>query len=198
VPQGHRLDFAYPLDAFEVTLMGRYGLRGLGRSIGRADREAAMAQLEAVGLASERNTPFRALSGGQRQRIFLARALAATPELLVLDEPTSELDPAAEHDLLSLVSRLAKERKAAVVFVTHEISAAAGFAQQVLLLNRRQKYCEAGPTAEMLTSERLTKLYGRAIEVHREDGRTHVWLSAEGGLGRPSLTPSKGSPRAEP
>jgi ABC-type Mn2+/Zn2+ transport system ATPase subunit len=178
VPQGYRPDFAYPLDALQVTLMGRYGVLGPGRFPKHHDRELALRQLAAVGLEAEARTPFRSLSGGQRQRILLARAMAAEPELLVLDEPTSELDPAAEHDLLSLVQTLGRERNVAVMFVTHEISAAAGFAQKVILLNRRQKYFEVGTNEEMLCSERLSRLYGRPIEVHRQGGRTHVWLSA--------------------
>lgn len=187
VPQTHRLDAAYPLTALQVALMGRYARIGPGRLVRKSDVEATERLLAAVGLSQESGQPFRALSGGQRQRVLVARALVADPALLVLDEPTSALDPAAEHDLLSLVSRLARERRVAVLFVTHEISAAAAFAQKVMLLDRRQGYFAAGAAKDMITTERLSKLYGRSVEVRREDGRALVWISGgNGGSGEPA------------
>ncbi len=184
VPQGHRLDFAYPLDALQVVLMGRAGRKGLARFYGRADRELARQALGSVGLTEVAHQAFRSLSGGQRQRVLVARALVGDPELLVLDEPTSEMDPAAEHALLSLVSGLVTARKVAVLFVTHQISAAAGFSRTVMLLDGARALFEAGPTGELVNSERMTRLYGRPVEVRREHGRTLVWLSAgEGGEG---------------
>ncbi len=178
VPQGHRLDFAYPLDALQVVLMGRAGRAGLGRFFRHADRAAALQQLETVGLGHVAHQPFRSLSGGQRQRVLVARALVGEPELLVLDEPTSEMDPAAEHALLSLVSDLVTAQRVAVLFVTHQISAAAGFSRTVLLLDGARAALEAGPTETLVSSERMTRLYGRPVEVRREHGRTLVWLSA--------------------
>jgi ABC-type Mn2+/Zn2+ transport system ATPase subunit len=178
VPQGHRLDFAYPLDALQVVLMGRAGVRGLARRFGSADRDHAQRQLESVGLGKVAHQPFRSLSGGQRQRVLVARALVGDPQLLVLDEPTSEMDPAAEHSLLSLVSDLVTARGVAVLFVTHQISAAAGFSSTVLLLDGARTSLEVGPTDEYVNSERMTRLYGRPVEVRREHGRTLVWLAA--------------------
>ena len=178
VPQGHRLDFAYPLDALQVVLMGRAGRVGIGRFFKKADREASLESLKSVGLEKVAHQPFRSLSGGQRQRVLVARALVGDPELLVLDEPTSEMDPAAEHSLLSLVSDLVTARKVAVLFVTHQISAAAGFSRTVMLLDGARTSLETGPTDEYVSSERMTRLYGRPVEVRREHGRTLVWLSA--------------------
>lgn len=177
VPQGARPDFAYPLSVLQVTLMGRAAQLGLVKRPGAADTAIALSQLEGVGLAHVAHAPFRSLSGGQQQRVLVARALTAEPELLVLDEPTSEMDPAAEHALLSLVSQRVAARGIAVVFVTHEISAAAAFADRVVLLDSRQKYVEAGPSASLVCSEAMSRLYGRPVEVRREDGRTLVWLS---------------------
>jgi ABC-type Mn2+/Zn2+ transport system ATPase subunit len=189
VPQGHRLDFAWPLDALQVVLMGRAGRVGLGRSFKAADRAAALTQLEHVGLGGVAHQSFRSLSGGQRQRVLVARALAGDPELLVLDEPTSEMDPAAEHSLLSLVSDLVTASGVAVLFVTHQISAAAGFSRTVLLLDGARASLEAGPTDEYVSSQRMSRLYGRPVEVRREQGRTLVWLSAHD-----PVPPAEGTP----
>ncbi len=178
VPQGARPDFAYPLSVLQVTLMGRDAALGLIRRPGAADSRLALEQLRAVGLEALAGKPFRSLSGGQQQRVLVARALTAEPELLVLDEPTSEMDPAAEHSLLSLVSGLVAERDIAVVFVTHEISAAAGFARSVILLDASNQYFEQGPADALISSEKMTSLYRRPVEVRRENGRALVWLSA--------------------
>ncbi len=178
VPQGSRPDFAYPLSVLQVALMGRDSHLGLVRRPGKADRDIALAQLKAVGLEHLAGNPFRSLSGGQQQRVLVARALTSQPELLVLDEPTSEMDPAAEHSLLSLVSALVASRNIAVVFVTHEISAAAGFARSVILVDTVSQYFETGPASELVSSQKMSKLYRRPVEVRHENGRVLVWLSA--------------------
>lgn len=180
VPQTHRPDPSFPLSTEEVVLMGRYPGLGVVRRPVRADREAASAQLEKVGLLPKARAPFGSLSGGQRQRALVARALVGEPELLVLDEPTSEMDPAAEHALLHLVDQLAATRRTCILFVTHQISAAAGFATSLALVNHGANLLESGPAASLLTSANLSRLYGRAIEVRRDGERTLVWMASDG------------------
>jgi ABC-type cobalamin/Fe3+-siderophores transport system ATPase subunit len=184
VPQSHQPDQAFPLTTHQVVLMGRYAARGVGRRVRRVDHEATSRELELVGLAEQEWLLFRQLSGGQRQRALLARALVGNPELLLLDEATSELDPAAEHRLLALVDKLATEQKTSVVFVTHEISAAASFATEVVLVNDAG-LVEHGPAAEQLTSEKLSRLYRLPVEVTRAGGRTMVWMASGPGEERP-------------
>ena len=108
----------------------------------------------------------------------LAQALVAEPELLVLDEPTSEMDPAAEHGLLSLVAQLGASRTLGVIFVTHEISSAAGFGNRVVLIDANTQRFEHGSTEQMVNSEQMTRLYGRPVEIRRENGRVLVWVAA--------------------
>jgi ABC-type Mn2+/Zn2+ transport system ATPase subunit len=178
VPQSHQPDPSFPLTAHEVVLMGRYPALGVARRPRKADHDATSHQLELVGLAKQETLLFRQLSGGQRQRVLVARALVGRPELLVLDEPTSELDPAAEHGLLSLVDKLAAEHKTCVLFVTHEISAAAGFATDVVLINHLAKMVQQWRASDLLTSEKLSLLYGLPIVVARENQRTLVWMAS--------------------
>ena len=177
VPQSHQPDPGFPLTTHEVVLMGRYPALGVARRPRSSDREAAHREIELVGLAEQEHVPFRQLSGGQRQRALVARALVGHPELLVLDEPTSELDPAAEHGLLQLVDKLAADHKTCVLFVTHQISVAAGFATEVVLINSRAGVVEFGAVAELLTSRSLSRLYGLPIEISRENHRTLVWMA---------------------
>jgi ABC-type Mn2+/Zn2+ transport system ATPase subunit len=183
VPQNARPDMAYPLSALQVVLMGRAQSLGLIKRPGEVDRAHAFAALKEVSLEQKAQQPFRSLSGGQQQRVLVARALVAEPELLVLDEPTSEMDPAAEHGLLSLVRQLSATRNIGVIFVTHEISSAAGFGKQVVLIDANAQRFDTGSAEQMVTSEQMSKLYGRSVEIRRENGRVLVWLSAHDGNG---------------
>ncbi len=181
VPQAHRADPVFPLTVLEVVLQGRYGRIGIGRRPGREDREAALRRLVQVGLDAQAKQPFRSLSGGQRQRVLLARALAADPELLALDEFTSELDPAGATALLGEVTRLAKEERVPVVFVTHEISAAAQWATHVALIDGHRHLFRHGEAATLLTGEHLGALYGQTIRIERHGDRTVVFVETSGG-----------------
>lgn len=179
VPQAHRVDPVYPLTAQQIVLQGRYGLVGLGRFPKGPDRRAAWEQLEKVGMSDKASTPFRALSGGQRQRVLLARALCGEPELLVLDEFTSDMDPAASSALLGEVALLAKTTAVSVVFVTHEISAAAGYSKEVVLMDARRGVFEVGATRDLLTSQRLSRLYGQNVSIEQRGERTVVFVESE-------------------
>lgn len=180
VPQAHRADSVYPLSTREVVLQGRYGRVGLFRRPGEKDRQLADEWLAQVGLASHADKPFRSLSGGQRQRTLLARALCGEPELLVLDEFTSELDPAGSAALLAEVARLATVHNASVVFVTHEIAAAARFANEVALVDMHQQLFESGTRGDLLTSERLSRLYQQDIHIEQRGERTVVFVETGG------------------
>ena len=152
VPQAPRIDPIYPLTALQVVLQGRYGRIGLGRFPKASDWRAAMAQLEKVGMTEMASALFRSLSGGQRQRILLARALCGEPELLVLDEFTSDMDPVASAALLAEVAQLADRERVSVIFVTHEIPAAALYSTELVMVDARRGVS----TTRWISSNRLT------------------------------------------
>lgn len=179
VPQAHRADPVYPLTAMQVVLQGRYGRIGLGRFPKASDRRAAVAQLEKVGMADRASALFRSLSGGQRQRALLARALCGEPELLVLDEFTSDMDPVASAGLLAEVAQLADREKVSVVFVTHEIGSAALYSTEVVMVDARRGFFAAGRSADLLTAAALSRLYGQNISLERRGHRTVVFVEAE-------------------
>ncbi len=157
VPQADTLDAEFPVTAGQVALMGRYPHVGWVRRPGRADRLAAAAALEEVGLADHARERFGTLSGGQRQRVLLARAIAQQARLLLLDEPFNGIDAASEELLLAALHRL-RGTGAAVVVSTHDLALAHLFCDEVCLLNRHQ--FGFGPVATTLTPELLRATYG--------------------------------------
>lgn len=132
VPQQEALDPVFPITAEEVVRTGGYGrLRGL-RMLGRTERELARACLERVGMSPQARQRFSSLSGGQRQRVLIARALMMRPSLLLLDEPTSGVDRAAEHAIVELVLDLNRKESLAVLIVSHQLDTLRRLARRIL------------------------------------------------------------------
>ena len=178
VPQRDRLDMSWPLSVLDVVLMGRAPLVGPMRRYRARDRDAARAAMQEIGIGDLADRPLYALSGGQHQKVLIARAIAAAPELLVLDEPTSAMDPAAERVLLELVERLKRAHDLSVVLVTHQLTAVAGFATEVALVDQARGLFEVGPAHEMIEPQRLGRLYGREVRVARVDGQTAIVIGS--------------------
>jgi ABC-type Mn2+/Zn2+ transport system ATPase subunit len=174
VPQRDRLDMSWPLTVLQVVLMGRVRLVGPMKRYGARDRAAARAALQEIGIGDLADRPLFALSGGQHQKVLIARAIAAEPELLVLDEPTSAMDPAAERILLDLVVRLKSAHNLSVVLVTHQLTAIPGFATEVALVDRERGVFEVGPAERMIDPHKLGQLYGREVRVAKVGDKTAI------------------------
>jgi ABC-type Mn2+/Zn2+ transport system ATPase subunit len=158
VPQKETLDAIFPLTVGEVVLMGTFArLRPL-RRVGRRERRLAADCLAQVGLTDLGTQPFWALSGGQKQRVLIARALAAEPELLLLDEPTAGIDPGAETQIMALISRLNRERGLTVVLVSHHLRLVRSLVRTVVWVENG--VVTRGPTAELLAPDRLASIFG--------------------------------------
>jgi zinc transport system ATP-binding protein len=149
----------------DVVLMGRLGRHPLWGHYGRADREAARDALARVGLEDKGGEPFNALSGGQRQRVLIARALASAPKLFFLDEPTSNVDPAAEDELYALLRDL--NQRLTILVVSHDIGFVSSFVSRVVCVNR---VVQVHPTSE-LTGDVIAALYGSDMTMVRHDHR---------------------------
>ena len=167
VPQTDHSRLDYPVSALDVALMGSLPRLAWWQRPGRAQREAARAALERVGLDGHARERFGALSGGQRQRVLIARALVADARLLLLDEPFSGLDSPSSDRLESLIDDLAAGGKA-VVIATHDVSQARRW-DAVLCINRRQ--LAFGPPEQVLSREVLEATYGGQIIEIPGEGR---------------------------
>jgi manganese/iron transport system ATP-binding protein len=157
VPQLDALDPDFPVSAAQVVLMGRYRSTGWWRPTTRADRRIAADALDRVGLADRARVRFGLLSGGQRQRVLVARALAAQPRLLLLDEPFNGVDAISQESILRVLGELS-DAGTAVVLSTHDLTVARRVGDLVCLLNGRQ-YAVGAPE-DVLTAPLLRATYG--------------------------------------
>ncbi len=155
---------AFAHTALEVVLMGRYPHRSSGWFDAPADIAAAGEALGALGVAELAERPLATLSGGQRQRVFLAAALAQEPAVMLLDEPTANLDLAAQVGVYEVVRGLVRRRGLAALAVTHDVTLAAMYADRVALLSGG-RIAHAGTPAEVLRPEILTAAYGTPVAV---------------------------------
>ena len=171
LPQGG----AYPegLLVEEVVRLGRLPHLGLWGREGKEDKEAVEWALEATGAAAFRGRLLGTLSGGERQRVLLARALAARPRYLLLDEPTTFLDLEHQAGVVALLRRLA-EMGLGVLSVLHDPNQAA-LARRVAVVREGRVLAEGGPE-EVLSEPLLQRLYGPGVRVFPLEGRPHVYL----------------------
>lgn len=156
VPQRDQLDAVFIFSAFEVALMGVCGRVGPAQRIGRAEREWVHACLARAGAESFARERFGELSGGQRQRVLIARALAARPDFLLLDEPTAGIDAAATHAIMELLARLNREQHLTILMVNHDVAAMRRNARDIIWIYDGKLM--QGPAAEMLRPERIEEL----------------------------------------
>lgn len=151
------------VDNVTVALMSRDRVWWRLRSGAGYGRDEAMALLAEVGMADRAGQIAGRLAYGDLKRIELAMALAARPRLLLLDEPTAGMPPAERRALMTLVARLARERRTAVLFTEHDMDAVFGFATRILVMNRGEIIASGSP-AEIRADERVRETYlGRAV-----------------------------------
>lgn len=153
----------FPASVWEVVLSGCLNQKGLHPFYTKEDKQKAMEALNTLDIADLKQKCYRELSGGQQQRVLLARAMGAAQRVLVLDEPTTGLDPNMTTEFFSLIQRLNREAGIAVIMVTHDTHCAAKYSKHILHLQEEGYFF--GTTAAYLASE-LGKKY---IGGHRHD-----------------------------
>jgi iron complex transport system ATP-binding protein len=173
VPQETHAPFDFTV--LDIVLMGRFPHLGTFALEGPADLAIARQALEATGTAAFEGRSFGTLSGGEKQRVVIASALAQSPELLLLDEPTASLDLGHQLDVQVLLRGLNTGHAVTMVLSTHDLNFAAGLCRHLVLI-RNGRVLASGPTDNVLTPETVKQLYGVDADVamHRRAGHLIV------------------------
>jgi len=134
VPQDININMEFPIRVIEVVLMGALNRNNIFFNHSKKDMQKALEALKKVGMEDFKERKINTLSGGQRQKVFIARALCTEPEILILDEPTSNIDACGEQEIYEILKRL--NREITIVVVSHGISFLLDFAQKIVFVNR--------------------------------------------------------------
>ena len=160
----------------EFILMGRHPRAGYTTS----DRDIAVVDsaIDILGLQEFAERDVRQLSAGQTQRVLIARGLVQEPEILILDEPTSNLDVKYQMDVMKFLKAYARDRKIVVIMVCHDLNITAAYADRVLLLYGKNVYAD-GKASEVLTADNIKTVYKVNAEVTDHDGIPQIRLIPE-------------------
>lgn len=172
VPQKSQLEFDFTV--LDVVLMGRQPYIGRFGQESAQDLALARQALQLTGVDHLAKRPVTGLSGGEWQRVIIARALCQSTPAMLLDEPVSSLDIRHQLEVLSLVRRLAHQRKVAAVCVLHDLNLAAHYCDELVMMNAGQLVAQGRPD-QVLTPEQLRAVYGIEARVLPEaDGMVSV------------------------
>lgn len=158
VPQERDFPRDFPLTVLDVVLMGRIKERPF-RPYRREDREKALEVLQLVEMAHLWDRPIGTLSGGELQRVLIARALVSNPKLLLLDEPTANVDLPVETEFFELLERI--RRDMTVILVTHDIGVISAYVEKIACLNRKLYY----HGTKEIRPEDLEAVYGCPVDL---------------------------------
>ncbi|HLU37548.1 MAG TPA: metal ABC transporter ATP-binding protein [Thermomicrobiales bacterium] len=171
VPQRSDADWTFPISVLEATMLGLAPSRSRWKPFSRQDRERTMHALEQVGMDHLAKAQIGALSGGQQQRVFLARALLACGEVLLLDEPFTGVDVPTQEMLVGLFDNL-RQQGTAIVYATHDLQQAARTSDRVVLLNG--EVIASGPPSRAMDHDSLHRTFGGQVIVLRSPEASHM------------------------
>lgn len=163
VPQRISQDAAqFPATAEEIVRSGRTARIGIFRKFTKEDGKAIEEAMEAADISAYKKKLLGELSGGERQRVFIARALAAEPKILILDEPGVGVDMPAQERFYDFIEKLNKSGLT-VIFISHDIDAVAQEVKNLLCVNKKL-VCH-GAVGKFLKDEHMEKLYGKKVKI---------------------------------
>ncbi|MDR3393747.1 MAG: ABC transporter ATP-binding protein [Parasulfuritortus sp.] len=168
VPQAHTPPF--PFQVRDVVAMGRVAHLGAFSAPGRQDKDIAESALDTLGIAALAGQPYTEISGGERQLVLIARALAQESRILVMDEPTSNLDYGNQIKVMAQVRRVAASQGVGVILTTHYPNHAFQYATRALVIDSDKRYALGGPN-EVVTEHYLRHTYRVETEIHEVASR---------------------------
>lgn len=177
VPQDTAIDFDFSVE--DIVAMGRYPHLKRFQKIGNRDREVIAAAMQLTGIAHLASRSATNLSGGERQRVIIARALAQEPEILLLDEPTANLDINYQVEFFELVRRLNRSRGVTIIAAIHDLNLAAQYFDCFILLSGR-KIFSLGRPEEVLTADNIRAAYGAEAVIQRNPIHGKLYITVIG------------------
>ncbi len=173
IPQAAEYNAELPFTLRELVAMGRTSVKALLRPLNKEDYEIVDNWIERLGLSERRSQTFRSLSGGEQQKALIARAMAQEPEILMLDEPCSNLDFNWKYQITEIIEQLHQETKVTVVMVSHETSLLPSDCSRIVLLHEGKVLAD-GDVEEVFKSESIERAYQCRIKTLKIAGRRYT------------------------
>jgi zinc transport system ATP-binding protein len=149
------LDLRFPATAGEIIATGTYAGKRFPKRVTSPDRQAVARVMERLEISDLKHQLIGRLSGGQQQRVLLARAFVREPQLVVLDEPTAALDPQSRESFYAMIKKINRDKKATILFISHDVTALGKQAAKLLYLDRRlifygswESFCQSREMAD--------------------------------------------------
>jgi iron complex transport system ATP-binding protein len=172
---------AFPFRVIELVLMGRSPYLGHLMFESQRDLEVARKAMEWTDILPLADRSIDELSGGERKRVFIARALAQEPEVILLDEPTANLDIHHQAEFLDLILSLNREKGLTILMASHDLNLASEYCDRLIFLQNGKIY-KTGSPEEVMTRENIEKVYGCEVWIDRNpvSGMPRVSLLRKG------------------
>lgn len=168
---------SFPMSVVDTVMLGRYPHSGNRRT--DEDLRAVHSAIRLMGIEDLSLRMFNELSAGQHQRVMLARGLAQGSSMLLLDEPTSNLDIMHQMSVAHLLRDLAHRRGIMIIMICHDLNIAARYSDRLVMMHDGRIYADGSPE-EVLTAENVFHVYGVRSEITMHEGRPHMMASDEG------------------
>ncbi|MBP2134389.1 iron complex transport system ATP-binding protein [Methanomicrobium sp. W14] len=162
---------SFPNSVFDVVLMGRRPYLGWREDV--SDEDEVWSVLRLLGIENLAMSSFTELSGGQQQKVLIARALVQNTGLILLDEPTSNLDLWHQIDVMEVIRSLVKKKRLTAIIAIHDLNMAAKYSDVVVMM-KRGRIVAAGDPESVINSENIEKVYGVKANVKRSDDFLYI------------------------
>ena len=161
----------FPATVFDTVLMGRRPHIGWRSS--EKDMKKVLETLQLLNIKTFAMRDINELSGGQQQKVFIARALTQEPDVLLLDEPTSNLDIKHQLEVMDIIKNIVREKGIAAIMAIHDLNLASRYADRIIMMNSGEIF-SAGDPVSVLTPESIKRVYGVEAEVNNNHGQPYI------------------------
>jgi len=161
----------FPATVFDTVLLGRRP--HVGWRSGEKDRKKVLKALQMLKIEKFAMRDINELSGGQQQKVFIARALTQEQDVLLFDEPTSNLDIKHQLEVMDIIKSIVREKGIAAIMAIHDLNLASRYADRIIMMNGGTIF-DAGDAVSVLTPENIKRVYGVEAEVNNNHGRPYI------------------------